>query len=244
MGSNILDFKAAKPDPRVLLVQILLVSVLCFSLGRLNELIAVFLLADISLMVQGKMAKAFRALCIYFALILGNALLLAINIPVVTLVYAMMLALCSRLYPIYVSCIVLFDCIPMNELITSLEKSRIPKTFIIPVTVVYRYIPTIKDEIGHIIESMKMRGFHTSLLGFVLHPMAMLENVMVPLLIRSGKIADELSAASVCKGLDAETKRTSLVEVRIERGDMIYFAACILCFVLMLWIHAHNILAF
>lgn len=70
---------------------------------------------------------------------------------------------------------------------------------IIPLAVVYRYIPTLKGEAGYVQDSLKMRGFNPSLAGLVLHPVATVETFMIPLLIRSGvvKIGDS-NPACLC----------------------------------------------
>ena len=46
----------------------------------------------------------------------------------------------------------------------------------------------------------------------------------MPILARSEKISEELSAASLCKGLNTERDRTSFTDVRISAQDIIYLA--------------------
>ena len=60
------------------------------------------------------------------------------------------------------------------------------------------------------------------------HPWRTLNNHVVPLLARSEKISEELSAASLCKGLSAERRRTSCTEVRIDRFDLLYLIGMLL----------------
>ncbi len=50
-------------------------------------------------------------------------------------------------------------------------------------------------------------------------PMMTLEYTMVPLLMSTATIADELAAASLSRGLDADTKRTSIEDVRLRLQD-------------------------
>lgn len=49
--------------------------------------------------------------------------------------------------------------------------------------------------------------------------MMTLEYTMVPLLMSTATIADELAAASLSRGLDADTKRTSIEDVRLRLQD-------------------------
>ena len=46
----------------------------------------------------------------------------------------------------------------VSEFIASMEKSKIPKDIIIPISVVFRYIPSVYEEIRSITNAMKMRG--------------------------------------------------------------------------------------
>lgn len=47
---------------------------------------------------------------------------------------------------------------------------------------------------------------------------------MVPLLFRSEKISEELSAASLCKGLSIGRKRTCCTDVRFTKEDYLYLS--------------------
>ena len=44
-----------------------------------------------------------------------------------------------------------------TEIIASMEKSNIPKNISIPVSVIFRYIPSVIEEIKSITNAMKMR---------------------------------------------------------------------------------------
>ena len=60
----------------------------------------------------------------------------------------------------------------VSEFVAVMWKLRLPQTAIIPLSVVFRYFPTIKEEWASIRAAMKMRGIHVSL-----------EHIMVPLLM-------------------------------------------------------------
>ena len=80
----------------------------------------------------------------------------------------------------------------------------------IPLSVVFRYFPTIKEEWDSIRAAMKMRGIHISL-----------EHIMVPLLMSAVNVSEELSAAALCRGLDSPEPHTSLVQVRFHFSDIL-----------------------
>ncbi len=53
----------------------------------------------------------------------------------------------------------------------------------------------------------------------VKNPLIYIEYVLVPIMMSTVRIADELSAASLTKGLSAGGKRTHICEVRINAAD-------------------------
>lgn len=220
-----LVFTAVKPDPRVWLFLFVVVSLLTFLCGSRLELFILFALLAVVMAFQNMVWKAAYAVVLYTGLLLLHIFLGLVPIPVISMAFSMMILLVFQLIPIYMVSIILLEKLQMNELLIALEQMRVPKMLLIPLAVVYRYIPTVKWEIIHIKDSLQMRGLKPSLLGSVLHPMLTIEKFMIPLLIRSSKLADELSAAALCKGLTVDSPRTSCTGVRFDKKDASY---CIL----------------
>lgn len=79
----------------------------------------------------------------------------------------------------------------MNELVAALRKIHIPMLFLIPFSVMYRYLPTIRQEFNYIHESLVMRGLHSSYKKVAFHPLQSAEHYLVPLLFRSEQIVEE-----------------------------------------------------
>ena len=65
-----------------------------------------------------------------------------------------------KVYPIYLLLRLLVDKAPMNELLYVLDRIHISKSLSIPLMIVYRYVPTIIQEIHYINESLKIRGLN------------------------------------------------------------------------------------
>ena len=106
----------------------------------------------------------------------------------------------------------------VSEFISAMEKSNVPKDIIIPLSVVFRYIPSIIEEIKSITNAMKMRGFGLTVKSFK-NPLKLIEFYMVPILISAVKTSDELSAASLTRGLSNPKKRTHLVDTEFSKLD-------------------------
>lgn len=224
-----LDFKASKPDPRILIIQIVVVAVLASAFRNLFALFLLVLFVDFLLLIPCGWAVFLKNLLAYGAILLILVVLQRLYIPVLSDVFPLFLFLMARLYPAYLAARVLIEKAPMDELLFALEVCRVPKLVLIPLAVIYRYIPTILKEIGYIRESLKMRKLHSSIWDKLCHPMKNAENFLVPLLYRSEKISEELSAASICKGLSTKRKRTCCTNVKLRAADFIY----LLCIVLL-----------
>lgn len=146
-----------------------------------------------------------------------------INIPILSIIFPPFLMMMIKVYPIYLLLRLLVDKAPMNELLYVLDRIHISKSLSIPLMIVYRYVPTIIQEIHYINESLKIRGLNLSFSNLKCL-IRTLENYMVPLLFRSEKISEELSAASLCKGLSIGRKRTCCTDVRFTKEDYLYLS--------------------
>ena len=131
------------------------------------------------------------------------------------------------------------DKTPMDELLYSLDAIHIPKSLSIPLMVVYRYVPTILQEFRYVNESLKMRGLNLSFSSLE-HLMQTIENYMVPLLFRSEKLSEELSAASLCKGLSAYRKRSCCTDVKLTIADFLYLLGMIFVICGLLYLDSMN----
>ena len=156
-----MSFKASMPDPRILIIQIVVVAVLASVFRNLLALFLLVLIVDFLLLLQCGWAVFWKNLLSYAAMLLILFALQEIYIPIVSDLFPLFLLLMARLYPAYLAVRVLIEKAPMDELLFSLEIWRVPKLVLIPLAVIYRYIPTILKEIGYIRESLKMRNLHS-----------------------------------------------------------------------------------
>ena len=72
---------------------------------------------------------------------------------------------------------------------------------------------------------MRMRDVSPSLGGFLAHPGMTAECVYVPLMMTASKAADELSIASVTRGIENPNPRTCLVQIKWGIADGVIMAA-------------------
>ncbi len=232
-------FKTTKPDSRILILQIIIVSILSFSLGNWTAILLLFLVVDLTACYFFGVRTGMKYLAAYGITYGIQRLLLLVFIPVLSQVLAMFLILFLKTIPVYIMILLLMRRSPMNELLTALRKLHVPMLFLIPFSVMYRYLPTIRQECKYIHESLLMRGLHSSKKMVLKHPMRSAEHYLVPLLFRSEQITEELSAATLCKGLHINRERSCYVEVKLQAADYLYLAGLLAVSGILLYVNSH-----
>lgn len=103
-----------------------------------------------------------------------------------------------------------------GQLMASLNRMKLPKAATLSLAVLFRFMPTISEEYTHIRNAQKFRGIGVSVLSVIFHPFSTLEYTLIPMLIRTSKTADELSASAAVRGmrLKGESSSYHLVQMR------------------------------
>lgn len=205
-----MEKREVKFDLRTKFMLILVVNLfLLLSHSMIFELVLIFGCL-LLITIDGQAKSAFHFL-IVFLIMLGIDQLLTpyINGFFFTLVSFITVAL-RKFLPCFILGKWILTKTEVSEFVAVMWKLRLPQTAIIPLSVVFRYFPTIKEEWASIRAAMKMRGIHVSL-----------EHIMVPLLMSAVNVSEELSAAALCRGLDSPEPHTSLVQVRFRFSDVL-----------------------
>ncbi|WP_026460213.1 energy-coupling factor transporter transmembrane component T [Schaalia suimastitidis] len=117
----------------------------------------------------------------------------------------------------------------VNELVAAF---RCPRAAIIPLAVMLRFVPALAIEFRAIIDAMRLRGIATSPLRLLAHPAQCAEYILVPLLASATRMADELSASAILRGLGKDGQRTSIVRIGYTWADaavgLVLVAVCAL----------------
>lgn len=201
--------REVKFDLRTKLMLILVVNLfLLLSHSLIFELVLVFGCL-LLITIDGQSKSAFHFLIAFFIMLGIDQLLTPyMNGFVFTLVSFITVAL-RKFLPCFILGKWILSKTEVSEFVAVMWKLRLPQTAIIPLSVVFRYFPTIKEEWASIRAAMKMRGIHISL-----------EHIMVPLLMSAVNVSEELSAAALCRGLDNPATHTSLVQVKFSHYDI------------------------
>lgn len=115
-----------------------------------------------------------------------------------------------------------------------LSKISATKMFILGVLVICRFVPTVKHSIKGVRESMHNRRI-TSIRTLIFHPIRSYEYILIPMLMSSLTVADQLSASAIVRGIEAPYKRGSYYEDKIGWKDcfgvtVILFIFCYVLF--------------
>ena len=135
--------------------------------------------------------------------------------------YSVMFAVCI---PIMLYAQTFLKTTSVSEMVTGMYSLHLPRAFVITFAVAMRFFPTAKEEISQIKDAMALRGIEVSLRNIFKRPMILLEGLMTPLLVRASTVAEELSAASITRGLDNPMPRTAFVKLKITAKDVLVTA--------------------
>ena len=109
-------------------------------------------------------------------------------------------------------------------LFRSLRSVYLPRVFVDALVVAFRVLPTVGAEAVAIREAMEMRGVDLGIRGVLRHPLVIAERFLVPLLSSIARVADDLAASSVIRGLGGPTRPTSLTQLRVTSWDLLALA--------------------
>lgn len=131
-------------------------------------------------------------------------------------ILAALIGIYIRILPGFIMGYYFISTTTVSEFIAAMERIHLSDKIIIPLSVVFRFFPTIKEEYSYIKDAMRMRGIN--LCG---DPVKMLEYRLVPLMISITKIGDELSASALIRGLDSSGKRTNICKIGFKLLDVL-----------------------
>ncbi len=226
-------------DPRTKLLTLLLVILFTvFSPGLWEEILMIGLIAGLAIL-HGAYQRSFLFLTVYA--LLRVILYLCAYMPniaggILTIVCAV---LCKMLPAVMFALCILLNT-KISSLITAMQYMKVPQKITITLAAALRFIPTALEENRNITDAAKLRGIQLCLRNLIIRPGLVFEGAVVPLMLRSAVIAEELSASSITRGLDGDRKRTSVESLRFGVRDWTCLAVFMLPTVLHLtgWLWA------
>ncbi len=121
-----------------------------------------------------------------------------------------------------------------GEVLSVFQKLHLPKAFGVSIIVLFRFIPTLKFEVSSIRTSLKYRGIGITPWSVLRHLVQNFKYTLVPLLIRTIHISEELTAAAMVRGVEMNNDIVSYKEVRFKKQDallLVLYSALLLAIV-------------
>ena len=226
----------SKLDPRTKLLALLVLNALVMRASPTSTLLAVQLLAVVALAWEVGGRAAVRTglgclVCDVFSL--GSPFLVAwlegVGSPrSVVLVIGTCAAIAfwfARFFAGFGLALYVYRTTRIGQMKAALRAVHLPRVFVDALAVAFRVIPTVGAEAVAIREAMEMRGVDLGIRGVLRHPLVIAERFLVPLLSSIARVADDLAASSVIRGLGGPTPPTSLTRLRASAWD----AAALVC---------------
>ncbi len=206
-------------DPRTKLA-LLLMCVLCtmFAPSLTYELVLVILVAVFALLLR-QYRYAFFCLMAYLVIYFVTKLSVSYLTGVGQAILLAFFGLVNKVYPCGFMAGIMIATTKTGEFMAALYRMHMPDSFVIPFAVMLRYLPVVKEDWRFIKDAMKMRDISPSLKGLVRHPVMTAECLYVPLMMAASNTADELSIASVTRGIENPNPRTCLTGIRFTIKD-------------------------
>ena len=221
-------------DPRTKIVLCLAVSFIMLDSTIspvVNALqIALAALPLIFLLMLGKHKMAVYYVCAYAFASLVPALLVSYLPAVINLLFTGMIALMTQILPGMMMAYFLLASTSVSEFVTAMDRMHVPKSISVPMSVLFRFFPTIVEEYGHVRDAMRMRE-----VGNLRQPMAMLEYRMVPFMTSIVSIGNDLAASALTRGLSAPVRRTNVCPIGFTWRDglaLVLTGGCIAIFLI------------
>ena len=125
---------------------------------------------------------------------------------------------------------------PTGSLMAALQKLHLPKAAGIGTAVVLRFFPTITGEYQAIRSSQRFRGIGVGVLHTLTHLPTTAEYILIPLILRTTKVAEELSASMTVRGVRFSGETVSYRSIRFCWKDAALLAIlfAVACTVLLL----------
>ncbi|PYG89739.1 energy-coupling factor transport system permease protein [Ruminiclostridium sufflavum DSM 19573] len=206
-------------DVRCKIFLFIIISITSFLAKDIHYGSAVFLIVCLFIFSLGQMKIAAKYIIAYLFVI--AVIELSAFLPALLRSLILMTTLCIRMFmPLILYAKAFAATTTVSELITGLYAMHLPRALVITFAVAMRFFPTVIEEIRNIKDAMRLRGLGFSFLSFLRHPAFLFDGFFTPLIMRSSTISEELSAASITRGLENPNPRTAFNKLRLTFADV------------------------
>lgn len=206
-------------DPRTKLALLLLCVLSAMFAPNLSVPLALVALIGLLAALSGKGRYALRGVLAYVLICAFTVWSMRVMTGAWRTMFVAFLGLVHKVYACGMLAGLVIATTKVGEFLSAMARLRVPKKLTIPIAVMLRYLPTIREDWHFIQDAMRLRDVSPTLLGFLKAQAMTVNCIYVPLLTAASKAADELSVASVTRGIENPKPRTCLVKIQMQAAD-------------------------
>ena len=211
-------------DPRTKLFLILLCVLSAMFAPSLYFQFALVVLIGLLAAICGKLRYALRGIIAYGLICLFTIWCMGVLTGTWRAMFVAFLGLVHKVYACGMLAGLVIATTKVGEFLSAMARLHVPKKLTIPIAVMLRYLPTIREDWHYIKDAMRLRDVSPTFGGFLKAPAMTVNCIYVPLLTAASKAADELSIASVTRGIEDPKPRTCLVDIQMRSADWLVMA--------------------
>lgn len=222
-----MDHRGVIFDPRTKMLLLLTIAV--FVLGgsggpAIDRLAPLFCaIPCILFLMSGKWRPALIYAVVYAAAYVSFAYVGPRTTGIVNFLLLAICGILSRFLPGVMAGTYLIETTTVSEFTAAMNRMRVTDKITISLSVMFRFFPTVIDEFSSINMAMRMRDirFGGKRAG------KMIEYRMVPLMVCSARIGEELNAAALTRGLGGPVRRTNICRIGFHLQDIVLILLCL-----------------
>ena len=211
-------------DPRTKLFLILLCVLSAVFAPNLYFQFALVMLIGLLAAVSGKWRYALRGILAYGLICVFTVWCMGVLTGTWRTMFVAFLGLVHKVYACGMLAGLVISTTKVGEFLSTMAHLHIPQKLTIPIAVMLRYLPVIREDWHSVKDAMRLRDVSPTLWGFLKAPAMTVNCIYVPLLTAASKAADELSIASVTRGIENPKPRTCLISIRMQWADLLALA--------------------
>ena len=211
--------KPVRLDPRTKLFLILLCVLSSMSAPNLSFQFGLTVLIGLVAIASGKYLYALRGILVYALICMFTIWCIDVMTGTWQTMFIAFLGLVHKVYACGMLAGLVISTTKVGEFLFAMAKLHIPRKLSIPIAVMLRYLPAIREDWHFIKDAMRLRDVSPTFTGFLKAPAMTINCIYVPLLTAASKTADELSIASVTRGIENPNPRTCLVSIQMRAAD-------------------------
>ncbi|KXT85849.1 Transmembrane component of energizing module of putative ECF transporter [Streptococcus sp. DD11] len=187
------------------------------------------------LLLAGKIAEAVKGLLLIGLAVVMQYILLRYHLSssILQAVFLFMTMVVLRMSPGVMMGRYSLLTTSMSDLVASLQRMKLPDSLIIPISVMFRFFYTVKEDYRQIRDAMYLHGLTCR--EFFKNPARMLEYRYVPLLVCLTRTADDVAISAMTRGLVVGGRRSSLSQTRLGLLDYLLLGLLLAVLALDIW---------